>query len=96
MKSKRRKNRPIKVEVGNATASAAQVTWKSNALRHSFASYRLADVQSAAQVSLEMGNSPQMVFKHYREIVKPSAAKEWFSLFPKSESNIIQIQTAAL
>lgn len=71
-------------------ASAAKVTWKSNALRHSFASYRLADVQNAAQVSLEMGNSPQMVFKHYRELVKPAAAKEWFSIFPKSESNIIQ------
>jgi hypothetical protein len=30
--------------------------------RHSFISYRLADVQAAAQVALEAGNSPQIIF----------------------------------
>ena len=60
----------------------AGVVWKSNALRHSFGSYRLAEVQDAAKVSLEMGNSPQMLFKHYRELVTPEQAHEWFSIFP--------------
>jgi integrase len=60
----------------------AGVVWKSNALRHSFGSYRLAEVQDAAKVSLEMGNSPQMLFKHYRELVTPAQAHEWFSIFP--------------
>jgi integrase len=58
------------------------VEWKHNALRHSFCSYRLAEVKSAAQVSLEAGNSPQMVFKHYRELVTEKAAKAWFSITP--------------
>ena len=34
------------------------VPWRHNALRHSFCSYRLADVKSAAQVALDVGNSP--------------------------------------
>ena len=57
--------------------------WKHNALRHSFISYRVAEIQNVAQVSLEAGNSPQMIFKHYRELVRPVAAKEWFAIKPK-------------
>lgn len=58
----------------------AAFKWKHNALRHSFISYRVADIQNVAQVALEAGNSPQMIFKHYRELVRPAAAKEWFAL----------------
>jgi integrase len=56
--------------------------WKHNALRHSFISYRVAETHDAAKVSLEAGNSPQMIFKHYRELVRPDAAKAWFGLMP--------------
>jgi len=62
----------------------APFAWKHNALRHSFISYRVAQTQDVAKVSLEAGNSPQMIFKHYRELVRPQAAKEWFSITPKS------------
>ena len=58
--------------------------WKHNALRHSFISYRVAEIQNVAQVSLEAGNSPQMIFKHYRELVRPVAAKEWFAIKPEN------------
>ena len=57
--------------------------WKHNALRHSFISYRVADIQNMAQVALEAGNSPQMIFKHYRELVRPAEAKAWFAIEPK-------------
>ena len=60
--------------------------WRQNALRHSFASYRLAAVQDAAKVALEMGNSPDKLFRHYRELVTPSAAEQWFSIIPGSHS----------
>lgn len=64
------------------TVEKSGITWKNNGLRHSFISYRLADIQSAAQVSLEAGSSPKVIFKHYRELVKPADAKEWFSIQP--------------
>ena len=54
--------------------------WKHNALRHSFISYRLAAVQNTAQVALEAGNSPQMIFRHYRELVRPADAEKWFAV----------------
>ena len=57
--------------------------WKHNALRHSFISYRVADIQNVAQVALEAGNSPQMIFKHYRKLVRPAEAKAWFAISPK-------------
>jgi integrase len=60
----------------------AEVSQKHNALRHSFGSYRLAIVQDAAKVSFEMGNSPKMVFEHYREIVTPEQGQRWFEIEP--------------
>jgi integrase len=71
------------------TTKAANVPWKNNALRHSFISYRLASIQNAAQVALEAGNSPQMVFRHYRELVKPDAAAAWFAVNPKRAENVL-------
>ncbi len=52
-------------------------------LRHSFISYRIAIVQSADQVALEAGNSPSIIFKHYRELTTPEVAEKWFSILPK-------------
>jgi len=56
--------------------------WKHNGLRHSFCSYRLAAIKNAAQVALEAGNSAQMIFKHYRQVVTESEAAKWFSILP--------------
>jgi integrase len=56
------------------------IVWKRNALRHSYASYRLAAIQNANQLALEMGNSPTIIFQHYRELVTRAEAKEWFGL----------------
>jgi hypothetical protein len=66
--------------------------WKKNALRHSFISYRLADIQSAAQVALEAGNSPQIIFQHYRELVRPKDAKSWFAIMPGTDGKIVYLE----
>ena len=66
----------------NETSVAAKVNWKANALRHSFISYRVADIQNVAQVALEAGNSPGMIFGHYRELVTADDAKTWFAIAP--------------
>lgn len=69
-------------------AARAGVKWKHNALRHSYASYRMAEIKNAAQVSLELGNSPKMVFRHYREVVHEDEAKAWFGVEPKAAANV--------
>jgi len=63
---------------------AGAFAWKHNALRHSFISYRVAQVQNVAQVALEAGNSPRMVFSNYRELVRPAEAEKWFGITPVS------------
>lgn len=47
-----------------------------------FISYRVENIQNIAQVAMEAGNSMQMIHKHYRELVRPKAAKEWFGITP--------------
>ena len=73
-----------------------KVAWKKNALRHSFISYRIAESKDVAAVALEAGNSPKMIFEHYRELVTPKEAEDWFGVFPAiSDSKITPISKAA-
>jgi integrase len=65
--------------------------WRHNALRHSFCSYRLAVIKNAAQVALEAGNSPQMIFRHYRQVVTEAEAAKWFSITPDMPVNIVSL-----
>jgi integrase len=65
--------------------------WKCNGLRHSFISYRLAEIQDVNRVALEAGNSPQMIFRHYRELATPQQAKTWFSIAPDKAPNVVPI-----
>jgi hypothetical protein len=34
-------------------------------------------------VALEAGNSPSIIFKHYRELTTEGQAEKWFSIMPK-------------
>jgi hypothetical protein len=56
--------------------------WEANGLRHSYISYRLAVLHDTARVALESGNSPKVIFAHYRELVVPDMATKWFSVNP--------------
>jgi hypothetical protein len=53
-------------------------------MRHSYGTYRLEQCDDAARVSLEMGNSPQVVFAHYRHLVKPKDAERYWKIAPAS------------
>ncbi len=73
---------------------AAQFVWKNNALRHSYISYRLAEIQDVNRVALEAGNSPRMIFQHYRELCTPADAKTWFSLSPVASPIILRMKAS--
>jgi integrase len=77
-----------------ALAKASKVPWKHNGLRHSFISYRVAKVQNVAQVALEAGNSPRIIFSNYRELVKPAEAEKWFSVQPETPANVVSAPMA--
>lgn len=65
-----------------ALAKKLGMEWPSNGMRHSYISYRLAIVKDVARVALEAGNSPTIIFKHYRELVSEEEALEWFAIQP--------------
>jgi integrase len=75
-----------------AKAKAAGIEWPNNVLRHSYATYRLAQCQDAARVALEMGNSPQMLFRNYRELADEHDAAAWFAIAPALAANVVQIK----
>ena len=60
--------------------------WDQNALRHSFASYHFAKFKKDNETAALMGNSPQMIFQHYREMVRPEAAEKYFNLMPPTDA----------
>lgn len=73
---------PIVRSPSEVWSKAAGVPWKPDALRHSYASYRLALTQNMAALALELGNSPAMIFKHYLDLKHEDEARKWFSIRP--------------
>jgi hypothetical protein len=43
-------------------------------------------------VALEAGNSPQNIFQHYRELVRPKDAKSWFSIALGTNGKIVYLE----
>lgn len=63
-------------------ANTLEIEWPNNALRHSYASYRMAAIDNAQKVASEMGNSPDMIYRNYRKVVTKKQAEEWFTIVP--------------
>lgn len=62
---------------------------RKNGARHSYGSYRTAELKSAGQVALEMGNSEGVVKRHYLYHVTAAEAETWWNLRP-TEYNLEQ------
>jgi integrase len=82
-----------------ARRAAGIEPWPNNALRHSFASYYLAHFRRSgvAELALEMGHTnANLVFQHYRELVKPKEAKCYWNILPAAkQEKIIVLPKAA-
>jgi hypothetical protein len=49
----------------------------------------LAETKDAAATALEMGNSPTVLLRDYRELTTEAEAKEWFDVDPKTPAGKI-------
>jgi len=76
---------------------AADIEPVKNGLRHSFCTLpRIASTQNVAQVALEAGNSPTILFQHYRELATKKQASDWFAVRPTGQpKNVIPVRKAA-
>jgi hypothetical protein len=75
---------PFLFDVMRDAGTDSNVKWKHNALRHSFISYRVARTKNVNEVAMEAGNSPDMIFKHYRELVTEKEADAWLGVTPSA------------
>lgn len=76
-----------------ATEDLPALKWKHNGLRHSFCSYRLAILKSAAATALEAGNSPDVIHSRYKELVSEKQSKAYFAVEPMKPANVVSIGT---
>ena len=89
--SRRNHSEPTIIE----TLEAHVGPWKRNALRHSFGTYRTAQTKNMGEVSLEMGNSVEMVKRHYYEAVCGQEAEAWFSVGPDRVDRALALKTGS-
>lgn len=57
-------------------------TWPQDVMRHSYGSYWLARYKQRAVLAEHMGNSLQIIKKHYRQVVSRTAALEYWRITP--------------
>ncbi len=60
----------------------AEFNLPENCFRHAYISHRVADTGNIPQASLDAGNSPQIINRHYRELVTKAEGQAWFSIAP--------------
>jgi integrase len=63
----------------------ANVTQINNGARHSFITYRAAQIKSDALVAEECGNSARMIKVHYRKVVSKASSEEFFAIRPENK-----------
>jgi len=63
--------------------------WPINSLRHSYGSYHLAHHKDAPALALLMGHrNTDLIFDHYRRLVTPKKASQFWALMPKTAGNV--------
>lgn len=78
---------------------AAHVEWAKDVMRHSFASYHVAQHEDAAATSLQLGHAGKsdVLFAHYRNLVKRKEAEAYWKITPPpTDSSVVQFPTAAV
>jgi len=60
----------------------AKPSWPRNAMRHSYGSFYFAESKNETLTSAEMGNSPAMVFAHYRRVFPAKEVEAFWALRP--------------
>jgi integrase len=69
----------------------ASVEWSKDVMRHSFGSYLLAYNEDAPKTALQMGHTRvDVLFNHYRNLVKKKDAKDYWNIVPADSAKINQ------
>lgn len=80
---------------GRSGEEAGLKRWTADVMRHTGISYHLAQHQHEGKTAAWAGNSPDVVQRHYKGLVKPKDAKEFWKIIPtKAQDNILKMCAA--
>ena len=65
-------------------ARLAGISWKHDALRHTFVTYRLLQVKDRGLVAMEAGHTVAVQMDHYEGLVDPAHVKAFWSFVPNA------------
>lgn len=80
----------LQVHVSKIRTAAGLLRWPHNAMRHSFASYHLAAGRDWPRTAFELGHgsNTDVLARHYRQLVTPEAAEEYWKIRPPCASSV--------
>jgi len=78
-------NRTLYARLKKLATAAGLKAWPDNGLRHSCASYSLALTGDAVRVAYQLGNSADMIHRHYKALVTKADADRFFALRPTAD-----------
>jgi integrase len=73
-----------------ARLSRNVISWKTNALRHSYGTYRAAELKDIGKLAYEMGNSIAMIQRHYDAVAHEDESTKYFAIRPAA-SNVVRM-----
>jgi integrase len=65
---------------------AGVLSWANDVMRHSYATYSLAAFNDIGKLSLQMGNSPQVIHSNYKGLVSKADAERFWALRPAADA----------
>lgn len=68
--------------------------WTQDIMRHTAISFHLARYQHEGRTAQWAGNSPDMVQRHYKGLVKLTEARRFWKILPPSNRKVVQLKTA--
>lgn len=70
-----------------------KIPWIPDGMRHTFASNYLAHANDINKTMMQLGHTgrPDMLFRHYRNLVKPADAAKYWEIRPAQADNLVQL-----
>ncbi len=79
-------DREFRTQWESCRKDAGIVPWPHDVMRHTYATYSLAAFNDIGKLSLQMGNSPQIIHAAYKGLVRNAEAERFWSLRPATDS----------
>jgi len=85
----------VKKAIGYGPDPKTQQPWIQDYLRHTAVSHHLAHFQHEGKTAAWAGNSPDIIQRHYKGLVKPAESAEFWTIAPGATGEIVPMPAQA-